>query len=87
MTGSYPASASITREFMAVAGQRNTSTNPDTGTTFETSPVHPHFYALKTDWTFMAQEANTTKFLRSMGIIYTNCQLDFYSKYFLWESH
>ena len=27
MTGSYPMSASITREFMAVAGQRNTSTN------------------------------------------------------------
>ena len=47
MTGSYPMSASITREYMAVAGQRNTVTVPATGETYSTTPVHPHFYALK----------------------------------------
>ena len=47
VTGSYPMSASINREFMAVAGQRNTAVDPDTGNSFETSPIHPRFYALK----------------------------------------
>jgi hypothetical protein len=47
MSGSYPMSASITREYMAVAGQRNTAVDPDTGQTFDTSAVYPHFFALK----------------------------------------
>jgi hypothetical protein len=47
ITGSYPLTASISREYMTNPGARNTGTNPSTGVTFQTSPVHPHFYALK----------------------------------------
>lgn len=47
MSASYPLSASITREYMAIAGQRNTGVNKGTGTSFDTDPVYPHFYALK----------------------------------------
>ena len=67
MTGSYPMSASITREFMAVAGQRNTATNPDTGATFETSPVHPHFYALKNRLDFYGTRSEHYKVSSSYG--------------------
>ena len=67
ITGSYPLSASITREFMAVAGQRNTATNPDTGATFETSPVYPHFYALKNRLDFYGTRSEHYKVSSSYG--------------------
>jgi len=47
VSSSYPLSASITREYMATAGERNTGVDTNTGDTFEADPVYPHFYALK----------------------------------------
>jgi hypothetical protein len=53
--GHYPLTASISREYMAIPGARESGTNPSTtgdDATFSTSPVHRHFYALKNrlDW-------------------------------------
>lgn len=67
MTGSYPMSASITREFMSTAGQRNTGINSDTGVTFETSPVHPHFFALKNRLDFYGSRSQHYKVSSSYG--------------------
>ena len=67
MTGSYPLSASITREYMSVAGQRNTATDPDTGATFNTSPVHPHFFALKNRLDFYGSRSQHYKVSSSFG--------------------
>ena len=53
ITGSYPMTASISREYMTSPGSRNTGTNPATGETFSTSPVHPHFFALKNRLNFL----------------------------------
>tara|TARA_Y100000034_G_scaffold94759_1_gene114909 strand:- start:453 stop:1724 length:1272 start_codon:yes stop_codon:yes gene_type:complete len=47
LTSSYPMTASITREYMLTAGARNTGVDSDTGETFETSPVYPHYHALR----------------------------------------
>jgi len=51
VTGSYPMSASITREFMSeTAGSRSLDTNLDISspnTTFLGAPLYPHFWALK----------------------------------------
>jgi len=57
ITGSYPMTASISREYMTSPGSRNTGTNPATGETFSTSPVHPHFYALKNRLNFLGQKS------------------------------
>ena len=67
MTGSYPLSASITREYMSVAGQRNTATDPDNGATFNTSPVHPHFFALKNRLDFYGSRSQHYKVSSSFG--------------------
>ncbi len=67
ITGSYPLSASITREYMATAGQRNTGTNKQTGVTFQTSPVHPHFYALKNRLDFYGYRSQHYKVSSSFG--------------------
>ena len=67
MTGSYPLSASITREYMSVAGQRNTATDPDTGATFNTSPVHPHFFALKNRLDFYGSRSQHYRVSSSFG--------------------
>lgn len=67
MTGSYPMSASITREYMAVAGQRNTGVDKGTGATFETSPVYPHFYALKNRLDFYGAVSQHYKVSSSYG--------------------
>ncbi len=47
LTSSYPMTASISREYMITAGARNEGVNKDTGDTFSTDPVYPHYYALK----------------------------------------
>lgn len=47
MSGSYPLSASITREYMVQAGARSVDVDSDTGETFAGAPTYPHFYALK----------------------------------------
>jgi hypothetical protein len=57
VTGSYPMTASISRELMTTPGARNTGTNFADGTTFETSPVHRHFYALKNKLNFLGQRS------------------------------
>jgi len=57
ITGSYPMTASISREFMTNPGARNTGTDLALGTTFSTSPVHRHFYALKNRLNFLGQRS------------------------------
>ena len=47
ITGSYPMTASITRELMTTAGSRKTGIDSETGTTFKAAPIYPHYYALK----------------------------------------
>ena len=47
ITGSYPMTASITRELMTTAGSRKTGIDSETGGTFKTGPIYPHYYALK----------------------------------------
>jgi len=53
MTGSYPMTASISRELMVNPSQRSTETVPDTGVTFAGSPTHRHFFALKNRLNFL----------------------------------
>jgi hypothetical protein len=58
VTGSYPMTASISREFMSNPSARNTETNLSDGTTFNTSPVHPHYYALRNRLNFLGQRSS-----------------------------
>lgn len=67
MSGSYPMSASITREYMAIAGQRNTGIDTADGSTFETDPVYPHFYALKNRLNFYGTLSEHYKVSSSYG--------------------
>jgi len=57
VTGSYPMTASISREFMSNPSARNTETNLSDGTTFSTSPIHPHYYALRNRLNFLGQRS------------------------------
>ena len=47
LTSSYPQSASITREYFATAGQRDTVVNAATGEVTQGAPINPHYWALK----------------------------------------
>ena len=47
LTSSYPMSASITREYFATAGQRDTVVNAATGEVTQGAPVNLHYWALK----------------------------------------
>jgi len=47
ITGSYPMSASIVRQYMTTPGARKTGVDTQTDETYEAAPVYPHFYALK----------------------------------------
>jgi len=47
ITGSYPLSASIVRQYMTTPGARKTGVNKQTEETYEAAPLYPHFYALK----------------------------------------
>jgi hypothetical protein len=67
MSGSYPMSASITREYMATAGARNTGVNTQTGATFDADPVHPHFFALKNRLNFYGAISQHYKVSSSFG--------------------
>lgn len=67
MSGSYPMSASITREYMAIAGQRNTAIDPDTGASFDTDPVYPHFFALKNRLDFYGSRSQHYRVSSSYG--------------------
>ena len=53
MTGSYPMTASISRELMTNPSARPLETVPITGVTFNTAPTHRHFYALKNRLNFL----------------------------------
>ncbi len=53
VTGSYPMTASISRELMTNPAARASETTGDGSTTFSTSPNHRHFYALKNRLNFL----------------------------------
>ena len=67
MSGSYPMSASITREYMATAGERNTGVNTQTGATFAADPVYRHFFALKNRLDFYGAISEHYKVSSSYG--------------------
>jgi hypothetical protein len=67
MTSSYPMSASITRELMATAGQREVGVDSNTGDTFEAAPTYPHFYALKNRLNFYGTLSEHYKVSSSYG--------------------
>jgi len=47
LTSSYPMSASITREYLPTAGQRDTIINTHTGESTAGAPIYSHYWALK----------------------------------------
>lgn len=53
MSGSYPMTASISRELMTSPAARASEATPDGSRTFSTSPTHRHFYALKNRLNFL----------------------------------
>ena len=57
ITGSYPMTASISREFMTNPSARATEVNLANGTTFQGAPTHRHFYALKNRLNFLGQKS------------------------------
>lgn len=67
ITGSYPMSASITREYLTTAGARETGVNEETGETFEAAPVYPHFWALKNRLNFYGIHSQHFKVSSSYG--------------------
>ena len=67
LTSSYPMTASISREYMVAAGSRNTGVNKDTGETFSTDPVYPHYYALRNRLNFYAVRSEHYKVSSSWG--------------------
>lgn len=67
ITGSYPMSASISRELMVTAGERAEGLDPITGETFETTPTYPHFYALKNRLNFYGIRSEHYKVSSSLG--------------------
>ena len=72
MTGEYPLSASITREFMTQAGARATEINTalpvgHPGRSFSGAPTYPHFYALKSRLDFYGALSQHYKVSSSFG--------------------
>ena len=67
VTGSYPMTASISREFMTNPSARSTETNGATGDTFEGAPTHRHFYALKNRLNFLGQRSQHYLVSSSLG--------------------
>jgi hypothetical protein len=58
VTGSYPMTASISREFMTNPSARSTESNLDNPSqTFQGAPTHRHFYALKNRLNFLGQKS------------------------------
>jgi len=47
MTSSYPLSASISRDYYALAGQRDTIINDETGEVTQGGPIYPKYHALR----------------------------------------
>jgi len=67
LTGSYPMTASISREYMTTPGSRNTGVDKDTGATFDTSPIYPHYFALKNRLNFYGIRSEHYKVSSSYG--------------------
>jgi len=67
ITGSYPMTASISREFMTNPSARATETNLSDGTTFQGAPTHRHFYALKNRLNFLGQRSQHYLVSSSLG--------------------
>lgn len=67
LTSSYPMSASITREYMATAGQRDTVINDITGESSLGAPVYPHYWALKNRLNFYGTLSEHYKVSSSYG--------------------
>jgi hypothetical protein len=67
VTGSYPLSASITREYMVLPGTRSYNFNEDTKETFVGAATYPHFYALKNRLDFYGTRSKHYKVSSSYG--------------------
>ena len=67
VTGSYPMTASISREFMTNPSARSTEANTATGETFQGAPTHRHFYALKNRLNFLGQRSQHYLVSSSLG--------------------
>ena len=67
VTGSYPMTASIIREFMTNPSARATEINLANGETFQGAPTHRHFYALKNRLNFLGQKSQHYVVSSSLG--------------------
>ncbi len=67
VTGSYPMTASISREFMTNPSARATESDLSTGKTFQGAPTHRHFYALKNRLNFLGQKSQHYLVSSSLG--------------------
>ena len=68
ITGSYPMSASITREYMITAGARATIINKESGLPAgDGAPTYPHFYALKNTLNYYGVRSQHFKVSSSYG--------------------
>lgn len=67
VTGSYPMTASISRELMTNPSARTTETNLADGTTFQGAPTHRHFYSLKNRLNFLGQKSQHYLVSSSLG--------------------
>jgi hypothetical protein len=69
LTGSYPLSASITREYMSTAGDRKTCYGKwDTSNSWKCYPEYPHYWALKNRLNSLAARSIHYKVTSSYGI-------------------
>ena len=67
MTGSYPLTASISREYMSNPSERATVTVEESGETFSSTPTHRHFYALKNRLDFLGTKSQHYLVSSSLG--------------------
>jgi len=67
VTGSYPMTASISREFMTNPSARASESDLSTGKTFQGAPTHRHFYALKNRLNFLGQRSQHYLVSSSLG--------------------
>ena len=67
MSGSYPMSASITREYMDTAGARSSGVDLSDGSTYEDAPTYRHYYALRNRLNFYGIRSEHYKVTSSHG--------------------
>jgi hypothetical protein len=66
LTGSYPLSASITREFLPTAGQRDTIVNDRTSESIQGAPINLHYWALRNRLNFYGTLSEHYKIVSSV---------------------